>query len=112
MPEIDQAAIIIEENENNCTFQLINGEFCGNACIPVCKYMCEKYGIIDALHYQKEKIEKILYNGGDYVVQLKANQGNFYQDVIAMFEDKFMDINNKENNYEIYTTIEKNHGRI
>ncbi len=67
---------------------------------------------IDALHCQKETIEKILYNGGDYVVQLKANQGNFYQDVIAMFEDKFMDINNKENNYETYTTIEKNHGRI
>lgn len=48
MPEIDQAAIIIEENENNCTFQLINGEFCGNACLSICKYMGEKYGIIDA----------------------------------------------------------------
>ena len=66
----------------------------------------------DALHCQKETIEKIISNGGDYVLQLKANQGNFYQDIISMFEDKFMNINDKESNYETYTTIEKSHGRI
>lgn len=47
MPEIDQAVVIIDENKDNCIFQLINGEFCGNACLSVCKYMGEKYGITD-----------------------------------------------------------------
>lgn len=47
MPEIDQAVIVIDENKNECTFQLINGEFCGNACLSVCKYMGKKYGNID-----------------------------------------------------------------
>ena len=67
---------------------------------------------MDALHCQKETAEKITDNGGYYVLQIKANQGNFYQDIVAMFEEKFMDINDKENNYETYTTIEKSHGRI
>ena len=29
-----------------------------------------------------------------------------------MFDDKYMDITDKECEYEIYTTIEKSHGRI
>lgn len=66
------------------------------------------------MHYiaKKRRLKKIISNGGDYVLQLKANQGNFYQDIISMFEDKFMNINDKESNYETYTTIEKSHGRI
>ena len=67
---------------------------------------------MDAMHCQKETAEKIVNNGGDYVLQLKANQGKFYEDVYAMFEDKYMDITDKECEYEIYSTIEKSHGRI
>lgn len=66
----------------------------------------------DAMHCQKETAELIIENGGEYVLQLKGNQGNFYEDVVAMFDKKFMDINDKEENYEIYQTIEKSHGRI
>ena len=67
---------------------------------------------MDAMHCQKETAEKIVNNGGDYVLQLKANQGKFYEDVYAMFEDKYMDITDKKCEYEIYSTIEKSHGRI
>ena len=67
---------------------------------------------MDAIHCQKETAEKIIDNGGDYVLQLKANQGKFYEDVYAMFDEKYMDKTDKDCEYEIYSTIEKSHGRI
>lgn len=67
---------------------------------------------MDAMHCQKETAEKVIANGGDYVLQLKANQGKFYEDVYAMFDEKYMDITDKECEYEIYSTLEKSHGRI
>ena len=66
----------------------------------------------DAMHCQKETAETIVNNGGDYVLQLKANQKNFYDDVYAMFDDKYMDEADKNCEYEIYKTQEKSHGRI
>lgn len=66
----------------------------------------------DAMHCQKETAETIVNNKGDYVLQLKANQGNFYEDVYAMFDDKYMDIADKDSEYETFTTLEKSHGRI
>lgn len=66
----------------------------------------------DAMHCQKETAKKIVNNKGDYVLQLKANQGNFYEDVYAMFDEKYMDITDKDCEYETYSTLEKNHGRI
>ena len=66
----------------------------------------------DAMHCQKETARKIIEKKGDYVLQLKANQGNFYKDVYAMFDDKYMNIADKDCEYEIYSTIEKSHGRI
>ena len=67
---------------------------------------------VDAMHCQKETAEKIVNNGGDYVLQLKANQKSFYEDVYAMFDDKYMDETDKNCEYEIYKTEEKSHGRI
>lgn len=67
---------------------------------------------MDAMHCQKETVKKIISNKGDYVVQLKANQGNFYEDVYAMFDDNYMDMADKDCEYETYSTIEKGHGRI
>ena len=67
---------------------------------------------MDAMHCQKETVEKIISKKGDYVVQLKGNQGNFYKDVYAMFDDKYMDMADKNSEYETCTTIEKGHGRI
>ena len=67
---------------------------------------------VDAMHCQKETAEKIVNNGGDYALQLKANQKGFYDDVYAMFDDKYMDETDKNCEYEIYKTEEKSHGRI
>ena len=67
---------------------------------------------MDAMHCQKETIEKIVKNKADYVVQLKKNQGNFYEDVYAMFDDKYMDEADKDGEYETFQTLEKGHGRI
>lgn len=66
----------------------------------------------DAMHCQKETAQRIIQNHGDYVLQLKANQGNFYQDVYAMFDEKYMLDNSCKDEYEIFSTIEKSHGRI
>lgn len=66
----------------------------------------------DAMHCQKETAQRIIENHGDYVLQLKANQGNFYQDVYAMFDKKYMSESNCKDEYEIFSTIEKSHGRI
>lgn len=66
----------------------------------------------DALNCQKETAELIIDNKGDYVLQVKANQKRFYEDIFAMFDEKFMDENDKEENYEIFEVIEKGHGRI
>lgn len=66
---------------------------------------------MDAMHCQKETINKIVERKGDYIIQLKGNQGNFYEDVRLMFEDKIADKRSEEN-YLTYTQIEKNGGRI
>ena len=86
--------------------------------IPAVKELIEMLnieGIIitaDAMHCQKETAEKIVKNKGDYVLQLKANQGNFYQDVYAMFDSKYMNEADKDCEYEIFSTTEKSHNRI
>ena len=86
--------------------------------IPAVKELIEMLdvkGIIitaDAMHCQKETAKTIVDNGGDYVLQLKGNQKNFYEDVYAMFDDKYMDEADKNCEYEIYRTQEKSHGRI
>ena len=66
----------------------------------------------DAMHCQKETAEIIIKNKGDYVLQLKANHGKFYEDVYAMFDDKYTNEADKDCEYEIFSTIEKSHGRI
>ena len=86
--------------------------------IPAVKELIEMLdvkGLIitaDAMHCQKETAKTIVENGGDYVLQLKANQKSFYEDVYAMFDDKYIDETDKECEYEIYKTQEKSHGRI
>ena len=66
----------------------------------------------DAMHCQKETEQVIIDNKGDYVLQLKANQGNLYEDVYAMFDDKYMNEADTDCEYDIYSTTEKSHGRI
>ena len=86
--------------------------------IPAVKELIEMLNIeglvvtADAMHCQKETAETIIKNKGDYVLQLKANQGKFYEDVYAMFDDKYINEIDKDCEYETFSTIEKSHGRI
>lgn len=86
--------------------------------IPAVKELIEMLDVkglvvtADAMHCQKETAQTIVNNGGDYVLQLKANQKSFYEDVYAMFDDKYIDEADKDCEYEIYKTQEKGHGRI
>lgn len=86
--------------------------------IPAVKELIEMLDVkglvvtADAMHCEKETAETIVNNGGDYVLQLKGNQKNFYEDVYAMFDDKYINEADKECEYEIYRTQEKGHGRI
>ena len=86
--------------------------------IPAVKELIEMLDVegkiitADAMHCQKETAEKIIDNKGDYVLQLKANQKNFYEDVYAMIDDKYMDETDTNCEYEVFCTVEKSHGRI
>ena len=86
--------------------------------IPAVRQLIEMLNIegtvvtADAMHCQKETAEIIVKNKGDYVLQLKGNQKGFYEDVYAMFDDKYINETDKECEYEIYRTQEKSHGRI
>ena len=86
--------------------------------IPAVRQLIEMLNIegtvvtADAMHCQKETAEIIIKNKGDYVLQLKANEGTFYSDVYAMFDDKYMNEADKDSEYETYSTLEKGHGRI
>ena len=66
----------------------------------------------DALNTQKENVKAVVEKGGDYVVALKGNQGNFYTDVKDYFdEDKLLIISSGyEGSYSL--TREKSHNRI
>lgn len=66
---------------------------------------------IDALGCQTEIAKKIIERGADYVLALKENQGNLYEDVVRLFEDL------QDSQYRAYTfdytkTVNKGHGRI
>jgi predicted transposase YbfD/YdcC len=60
----------------------------------------------DALHCQRETCELIVCEGGDYCVQLKANQGAMLADVRAYIEDQETDY------IDEYTSTDGDHGRI
>lgn len=74
--------------------------------------ICGKVVTLDALHCQKETAKLIIENKGDYVLQLKENQKTFYEEVLLMFEDKYGLNTNNDDEYDIYSTEEKSHGRI
>lgn len=66
---------------------------------------------IDAMGCQTEIAEKIIAREAHYVLALKENQGNLYEDVVRLFEDL------ESSQYMAYAfdyekTVNKNHGRI
>jgi len=66
---------------------------------------------IDAIGCQREIAKKIVEKEADYVLAVKANQGNLYEDLVGYFDwalaDKF-----NETTYTCDETIDGDHGRI
>lgn len=66
---------------------------------------------IDAMGTQKAIALQIVAQGGDYVLALKGNQGNLFDDVQQIFEQaKAQDFQGIE--HDFYQTIDAGHGRI
>ena len=66
---------------------------------------------IDAMGTQKAIAKQIVAQGGDYVLALKGNQGNLFEDVQQIFEQaKAQDFQGIE--HDFYQTIDAEHGRI
>lgn len=67
----------------------------------------------DALNTQKSNVEKVVKLKGDYVVPIKLNQENFYNDLVLYFNEKQLEIiraNGTGNAY--FKNIEKSHASI
>jgi predicted transposase YbfD/YdcC len=60
----------------------------------------------DALNCQREIAQKIVAQGGNYVLALKGNQGTLYDDVIRYFDDP------TSNTITAKPDVEADHGRI
>ncbi len=66
---------------------------------------------IDAMGCQTEIARTITEQGGDYVLALKANQKNLYEDVAQLFQSARQQ-DWKDIEHQSYQTINKGHGRI
>lgn len=66
---------------------------------------------IDAMGTQTEIAKKIRERGADYILSLKSNQPNLYEDVALFFEDYMKDPKNR-NDCSYAKTLSKGHGRI
>ena len=66
---------------------------------------------IEAMGCQTEIASTIIEQGADYILALKANQGNLYEDVTQLFNSSVAPGNNNVLN-QFQTTIDKGHGRI
>lgn len=64
----------------------------------------------DALNTQTKNVEAVINAGGDYIIPIKKNQGNFYDDLVLYFDDKRREeiiAGNSQSLY--YTETEKSH---
>ena len=66
---------------------------------------------IDAMGCQTEIAEKIIDREADYVLALKDNQGNLYEDVVHLFDD-LEGSQYKAYEFDYDKTVNKDHGRI
>ncbi len=66
---------------------------------------------IDAMGCQKEIASTIVDKGADYVLALKENQGNLYNDVVLLFDD-LEQSGYRDYRYDSTETTDKGHGRI
>jgi predicted transposase YbfD/YdcC len=66
---------------------------------------------IDAMGCQTDIAEKIIDREADYLLGLKGNQGNLYEDVERLFAD-LEDSHYKAYRFDYDKTVNKDHGRI
>ena len=66
---------------------------------------------VDAMGCQKEIAEKITETGADYILALKQNQPQLYDDVSDTF-DQLRSSESSHDEYRYCQTVEKGHGRI
>ena len=67
----------------------------------------------DALNSQTKNVKAVINAGGDYVIPIKGNQGNLYNDLMCYFDEDRCDeikAGNLQSEYLTYT--EKSHGAI
>ncbi len=65
----------------------------------------------DAMHCQKKTTEAVVAGGGEYLVALKANQGNTYTDVVEYFDPVRQAELAQEEGAHVVTT-DGDHGRV
>jgi predicted transposase YbfD/YdcC len=66
---------------------------------------------LDAISTQTKIAKTIIDQGGDYILAVKENQGNLYEDIHDLFEeDRQYDF--KDAPYSYAKTVNKDHGRI
>lgn len=66
---------------------------------------------IDAMGCQRDIVEQISKQGGEYVICLKGNQGNLLKETALFFEGG-MNTDGKKNPHSTYTSVDGDHGRI
>jgi predicted transposase YbfD/YdcC len=66
---------------------------------------------VDAMGCQKSVAQAIIDQGAQYVLAVKRNQGNLYQELQDRFELAQAD-NFRSVQYDTYKTVDKGHGRI
>ncbi len=66
---------------------------------------------IDAMGTQKNIAENIVDNDADYILGLKGNHGNLYDDVKTYINDQ-LDVKTTDETHQIKETVDADHGRI
>lgn len=64
----------------------------------------------DALNTQKSNVEAVIDLKGDYVVPVKGNQGNFFEDLKLYFDDKKLETIKAGNSQSAYLKIKEKRG--
>lgn len=66
---------------------------------------------IDAMGCQKSIAEEVVEQGAEYILSLKDNQGNLFEDVKLLFDD-LEESEYKAYPFDYHITVNKGHGRI
>ena len=66
---------------------------------------------IDAIGCQKEIAEMIVDKGGDYLLAVKRNQRQLYEDIVSLFEEA-RSVAFRHVDHDHYQSVNKGHGRI